>query len=132
MGRYNIVYSLDYRIKDIIGRDFSSTFIRRIYQFTSGEMEPSVNIGSLYADCSEDFEACLQLAKTEGNHKVFQKDRNEEKSINDMLQKLELRDDIDEETKNGLTSKIFDGVCENLVTRTILYLKYPQTLILKN
>jgi len=50
-GRYNIVFSLDYRINEMISRDFASTLIRRIYQLTSDELEFSVYFESLGADC---------------------------------------------------------------------------------
>lgn len=97
-GRYNIVYTIDYRIKEIVGNDFASTLIRRIYDFTPGEIEPFVNINSLHGDCINTFEDILQLSKTERNHKITQKERFEGKSVNDELKKI-LRDDLDDETK---------------------------------
>ncbi len=99
IGRHNIVYTLDYRIKEIIGADFASTLIRRIYEFTPGEMEPFVNFNSLNGDCINTFEETIQLAKVESNHIVSQKDRFEGNSINDELRKLTLRDDLDDEAR---------------------------------
>jgi len=100
IGRYSIVYTLDYRIKDIIGGDFASTFIRRIYQFTSGDMEAFLKFSSLNGDCIKTLEEIIQLAKVENNHKVSQIARFNEKSINNALNKITLRDDLDDETKN--------------------------------
>ncbi|MBQ0909744.1 hypothetical protein KBJ98_13605 [Flavobacterium sp. F-328] len=85
IGRYSIVYTLDYRIKEIIGADFASKLIRRIYEFTPGEMEPFVNFNSLNGDCISTFEETFQLAKIEKNHIVTQKDRFEENSNSDPL-----------------------------------------------
>lgn len=80
MGRYNIVYTIDARVKEIIGSEFANTLIRRIYEFTPGEMEPFVNINSLYGDCISDFEKILDLSKTENHHKVTQNQRLEVES----------------------------------------------------
>lgn len=99
IGRYNILYSLDYRIKEIIGGDFANTLIRRIYEFTPGEMEPFVNFNSLHSDCINTFEETLQLTKIERNHIVSQKERFEGKSLNDELNKLILRDDLDDDAR---------------------------------
>jgi hypothetical protein len=99
IGRYNIVYTLDYRIKEIIGGDFASTLIRRIYEFTPGEMESFVNFNSLQGDCINTFEEILQLTKIERNHIVSQKERFEGKSLSDELNKLILRDDLDDDAR---------------------------------
>lgn len=99
IGRYNIVYTLDYRIKEIIGGDFGSTLIRRIYEFTPGEMEPFVNFNSLQGDCINTFEDIFQLTQIEKNHIVSKKERFEGNSISDELNKLTLRDDLDVETR---------------------------------
>lgn len=40
IGRYNIMYSIDHRIKEMIGNNLASILIRRIYEFTPGAMEP--------------------------------------------------------------------------------------------
>jgi hypothetical protein len=96
IGRYNIVYTLDYRIKEIIGSDFASTLIRRIYDFTPGEMEPFVNFHSLQGDCINTFNEIFQLTQIEENHVVTQMKRFEGKSFSD---EFKLRDDIDDETR---------------------------------
>lgn len=70
MGRYNIVYSVDYRIQEMISQVFASTLIRRIYEFTPGELEPFVRIGSLFEDCTEIFEKIIQESKIENIHTV--------------------------------------------------------------
>ena len=70
LGRYNIVYSVDYRFQNMISQDFANTFIRRIYEFTSGEMEPFVRIGSLCADCIEDFKKIIVESKSEPYHTI--------------------------------------------------------------
>ncbi|MCL7765049.1 hypothetical protein MPF19_16620 [Polaribacter sp. Z014] len=95
LGRYSIVYSLDHRIIQMISNDFTSTLIRRIYEFTSGEMESFVAIGSLYEDCLTSFNNLLKRTEIETNHKVINKERNKEKSIEDMLSKIELKDNLD-------------------------------------
>jgi hypothetical protein len=76
MGRYNLVYSVDYRIQNMIGEEMASTLIRRIYQFTSGEMEVFVRIGSLYSDCAESFNQIVQELQTESFHTFHLKDKN--------------------------------------------------------
>lgn len=76
MGRYNLVYSVDYRFQEMISELFASTLIRRIYQFTPGEMEPFVKIGSLYTDCMEIFNKMIDETKIEPYHKVTIQPRN--------------------------------------------------------
>lgn len=88
IGRYNIVYTIDSRIKEIIGSNPASTLIRRIYEFTPGEMEPFVNIHSLHGNCIGTFKEILELSKTERYHKVTQKERFEGESLDDELRKL--------------------------------------------
>ena len=70
MGRYNLVYSVDYRFQEMISETFASTFIRRIYEFTPGEMEPFVRIGSLCNDCIDTFNKLIEEAKFEPYHKI--------------------------------------------------------------
>lgn len=74
MGRFNIIYSVDYRFQEMISEDFASTFIRRIYYFTSGEMEPFVRIGSLYADCTQYYNQLIEESKKEDYHKIVKKE----------------------------------------------------------
>jgi hypothetical protein len=76
MGRYNIVYSVDYRIQEMIGEDMASTLIRRVYQFTPGEMEVFVRIGSLYHDCITTFDQLIEELKTESFHVLKIKEKN--------------------------------------------------------
>lgn len=76
MGRYNLVYSIDYRIQEMIGPDMASTLIRRIYQVTPGDMEGFVRIGSLYHDCIESFNQMIQELQTETFHSFTLKQKN--------------------------------------------------------
>jgi bacterioferritin-associated ferredoxin len=77
MGRYNLVYSIDYRFKEMISEDFASTLIRRIYEFTPGEMEPFVRIGSLCQDCVQLFNQLIEESKSEGYHTLVKKEKHE-------------------------------------------------------
>jgi hypothetical protein len=76
MGRYNLVYSLDYRIQEMIGNEMASGLIRRIYQFTPGDMEPFVLIGSLYHDCIESYDQVNLEMQTEKLHIFHLKEKN--------------------------------------------------------
>jgi hypothetical protein len=76
MGRYNIAYSLDYRIKEMIGDDMASGLIRRIYEYTPGDMEVFVRFGSLYHDCVSTFDLLLENLKTETFHELKIKSKN--------------------------------------------------------
>ncbi|MEY4603527.1 MAG: hypothetical protein RIT43_819 [Bacteroidota bacterium] len=76
MGRLNLVYSVDYRIKEMIGDDMATTLIRRIYDFTPGEMEVFVRIGSLCHDCVETFNQLIEEMKVESFHTFNLKDKN--------------------------------------------------------
>lgn len=77
MGRYNIVYSVDHRIQEMLGNDMSSGLIRRIYQFTPGDMEPFVFIGSLYHDCVKTFNQVSQEMQAETFHTFHLKEKND-------------------------------------------------------
>lgn len=100
-GRFNLVYGIDSRILNMVSDNMASTLIRRIYEFTPGELEPFVGFVSLDMDCITYFENSLQNVDNE-NCRLIEVRRNEEKSIQDMFNNLELRDDIDEETKKWL------------------------------
>tara|TARA_B110000114_G_scaffold182532_1_gene222011 strand:+ start:703 stop:1518 length:816 start_codon:yes stop_codon:yes gene_type:complete len=78
MGRYNLVYSVDHRLQEMISENMASTLIRRIYQFTPGEMEPFVKIGSLYDDCIGVFNQIIEEAKVEPYHKIIIKEKHED------------------------------------------------------
>jgi len=97
-GRFNLSYGIDSRILNMVPDNMASTLLRRIYEFTPGELEPFVGFVSLSMDCIAYFENSLKDVQNE-NYRLIEVKRNEEKSISDMLSKLELRDDIDEETK---------------------------------
>ncbi len=99
-GHFNIIYSIDYRIKEIIGRDFANTLIRRIYEFTPGEMESFVDFGSLYGDCIAIYDEVLESAKTEEHHQFTIANRFEYDSIEDLISKLEFKDNSDQDSKN--------------------------------
>lgn len=77
MGRYNLVYSVDHRFQEMISENFASTLIRRIYEFTPGEMEPFVRIGSLYNDCIKIFNQLVEEAKTKTYHKIIINEKHE-------------------------------------------------------
>lgn len=76
MGRYNLVYSVDYRIQKMLGEGMASTLIRRIYEFTPGEMEAFVRIGSLYHDCVKTFNQIFKELQTESFHSFNHKEKN--------------------------------------------------------
>ena len=101
-GRYNIEYGIDSGILTMVPDNMASTLLRRIYEFTPGEMEPFIRIVSLNMDCITYFENTLSSVKNGAGYKLIEVERNEEKSIGDMLSKLELKDDVDEETKKWL------------------------------
>lgn len=75
MGRYNIVYSVDFRIQEMIGPDMASGIIRRIYEYTPGEMEPFVRIGSLNQDCVVVFNKLIEEQKTNKMHSLIIKQK---------------------------------------------------------
>lgn len=62
-GIFSIVYSLDHRIKDLIGDYFTNTLLRRIYEFTSGDLEGKIHIGSLNSDCFSTISQMIDLAE---------------------------------------------------------------------
>lgn len=96
-GRFRLSYGVDGRIIDMIPADMASTLLRRIYQFTPGELEPFVGFDSLNMDCISYFESLTEDVEKE-NYSLIEVSRNEEKSISDMFNNLEFRDDIDNET----------------------------------
>lgn len=97
-GRFNLTYGIDSRILDMVSSDMASTLIRRIYEFTSGELEPFVRFISLNMDCITYFENFVKNIDNE-NCVLIEVKRNKEKSIHDMFNNLELENDIDKETK---------------------------------
>ena len=100
-GRFNLSYGIDSRILNMLSDNMGSTLLRRIYEFTPGELEPFVGFVSLSMDCITYFENSLKDVLNE-NYSLIVVKRHEEKSISDMLNKLELRDDVDKETKKWL------------------------------
>jgi bacterioferritin-associated ferredoxin len=60
----------------MISEDFASTFIRRIYDFTPGEMEPFVRIGSLCQDCVQLFNQLIEESKNEDYHNIVKKEKH--------------------------------------------------------
>jgi hypothetical protein len=77
MGRYNLAYSIDHRIQQMVGETMASGLLRRIYQFTMGEMESFVRIGCLYADCIATFNELLLESEQENFHRVIRKEPND-------------------------------------------------------
>ena len=102
IGRYSIAYGIETRILEMLSNNMASTLIRRIYQFTPGELESFVGIIALNTNCIKLFEELLDRSKQEKKYKVIKVQRNEEESISAMLSKLKLKDDIDDETKKWL------------------------------
>jgi hypothetical protein len=100
-GRYNIAYGIDSRILNMLSDNMASTLLRRIYEFTPGGMEPFVGFVSLSMDCITHFENTLGNFKSE-NYRLVEVKRNEFESISDMLSQIELKDDLDEETKKWM------------------------------
>lgn len=71
IGNYSLVYSLDYRIQEMISENFASTLLRRIHDFTSGDIEPFVKIGSLNTDCNAIFLELMEYATSEPYHNII-------------------------------------------------------------
>ena len=100
-GRFNLAYGIDSRILNMVSDNMASTLLRRIYEFTPGELEPFVGFVSLDMDCITYFENSIENVDNH-NCKLIEVKRNEEKSIQDMFNNLELRDDVDEEPRKWL------------------------------
>jgi hypothetical protein len=97
-GRYNLSFGIDSRILNMVPDNMASTLLRRIYEFTPGELELFVSFESLSMDCISYFENSLQEDKNQ-NYQLIDVQRNEEQPISEMFDQLEIRDDVDEETK---------------------------------
>jgi hypothetical protein len=76
MGRYSIVYSVDYRFQEMISQYFASILIRRIYDYTNGDMADFVRIGSLCQDCLATFQEINKESKSVDYHKIIIKEKN--------------------------------------------------------
>lgn len=59
-GEYYISYNLDYRCQEMIGKFFTNTLLRRIYEFTMDDLEPYLNLNSLLVDESDNFTEALK------------------------------------------------------------------------
>lgn len=99
MGRNHISYGLDANYLKMLPDDMASTLIRRIYEFTPGEMEPFVSILGFDLDCIKLFETLYAEAQNNNFLEVIEVRRNTEESINEMFKGLVLKDDIDDEIK---------------------------------
>ncbi len=99
LGRFQLTYGLDSNYLKILPKDMASTLIRRIYQFTPGEMEPFVSIISLSMDCISLFENLLNESKNNSTIQIIEVQRNPFSSIEEMLNEIDLKDDVDDETK---------------------------------
>ncbi len=100
-GRYQLAYGIDHRISKMISDKMANAFIRRVYEFTPGELEPFVGFVSLNMDCISYFEDSLNHVGSEICRQIEVK-RNEEKSIEDLFKKLISKDELDEEAKKWL------------------------------
>lgn len=85
-GRYNFSYGIDSKILNMLDANMASTLLRRIYEFTSGELEPFVVFTSLHMDCISYFENSLQKEHI-NNYQLIEVKRNEEKFMAEMLNK---------------------------------------------
>jgi hypothetical protein len=85
----------------MISDKMANAFIRRVYEFTPGELEPFVGFVSLNMDCISYFEDSLNHVGSEICRQIEVK-RNEEKSIDDLFKKLISKDELDEEAKKWL------------------------------
>lgn len=61
-GRFNLAYGIDSRILNMVSDNMASTLLRRIYEFTPGELEPFVGFVSLDMDCITYFENSLKMS----------------------------------------------------------------------
>ena len=100
-GRFRLTYSVDGRILDMLPADMASTLLRRIYQFTPGELEVFVGFDSLNMDCISYFESFMEDDENV-NYSILEVERHKEKSISDMFNNLDFRDDLDDETRKWL------------------------------
>jgi hypothetical protein len=75
-GRYNIVYSVDHRIQEMIG-DRASGLLRSIYYLTPGELSVFLRIGCLYEDCVKCFNHLYEEQKSEPFHKIITKSKHD-------------------------------------------------------
>jgi hypothetical protein len=75
-GKYQITYGLDTNYLKILPDDMASTLIRRIYQFTSGELEPFVSIISLGMDCTSMFENLIKETNINSLIQIIEVQRN--------------------------------------------------------
>lgn len=62
-GEYYISYNLDYRCQEMIGKFFTNTLLRRIYEFTMDDLEPYLNLNSLLVDESDNFTEALKQSR---------------------------------------------------------------------
>ncbi|SEG41153.1 hypothetical protein SAMN05421877_107236 [Sphingobacterium lactis] len=60
---YYISYNLDYRCEEMIGKFFTNTLLRRIYEFTMNDLEPYLNLNSLIVDESDNFIEALKESR---------------------------------------------------------------------
>jgi hypothetical protein len=96
-GRFNIIYEIDSRITSMLPSNFENTLLRRIYEFTPGELEPFVCFTSLNMDCITNFENNLKEVN-KPNCMLIEVDRNSEQSVSDLLKNIELKEGLDDET----------------------------------
>jgi len=73
-GRFNIAYSVDHRIQEMIG-DMASGLLRSIYYSTPGELSVFLRIGRLNEDCVKCFNYLIEEQKYEPFHKIVIKSK---------------------------------------------------------
>lgn len=70
-GEYYISYNLDYRCQEMIGKFFTNTLLRRIYEFTTGDLEPYLKLSNLLYDGMDLFADLLEDSKSDSTIKSF-------------------------------------------------------------
>lgn len=70
-GEYYISYNLDYRCQEMIGKFFTNTLLRRIYEFTTGDLEPYLKLSNLLYDGMDLFADLLEESKSDSTIKSF-------------------------------------------------------------
>lgn len=70
-GEYYISYILDYRCQELLNKYFTNTLLRRIYEFTTDDLEPYLNLNDLLRDGIEFFDNLLKESEKDESIKVY-------------------------------------------------------------
>ena len=71
LGILKIEYAIDARILEILPYKLTNTLIRRIFEFTSNELEALIDVISFNSDCIGLFEQHLDFAENKENFKII-------------------------------------------------------------